>query len=96
MLARAGDGKTFFVKKFLDSQNTFYILVPVHSLPRAAFNRFELRKFRFPEAQNVSGEAAEAGDFANAKVEFLWDHHIGGAGGLGDGSSAQAHREFRR
>jgi hypothetical protein len=94
MLACACDGKTFFVKKFLDAQNAFYILVTVHPLPSTAFNRLELGKFRFPEAQNIGGQAAEAGDFAYAKVKFLWNHHIGGAGGLGDGSGAQAHRGF--
>jgi hypothetical protein len=94
MLACACDGKTFFVKKFLDAQNAFYILVTVHPLPSAAFNRLELGKFRFPEAQNIGGQAAEAGDFAYAKVKFLWNHHIGGASGLGDGSGAQAHRGF--
>ena len=92
MLACASNGKTFFVKKFLDAQNTFYVLVAVHSLPGAAFDRLELGKFSFPEAQNVGRQAAKTGDFANAKVKFLRDHHIGGPGGLGDGSGAQAHR----
>jgi hypothetical protein len=92
MLACAGNGKSLFVKKFLDAQNAFDVFMPVHSLSGAAFDWLELGKFSFPEAQNVGRQAAEASDFANAKVKFLWDHHIGGPGGLGDGSGAQAHR----
>jgi hypothetical protein len=88
VLACAGNGETFFVKKFLNAQNTFYVFVTVHSLPRAAFDRLELGEFSFPEAQNIGRQAAETGDLADPKIKFLWDHHIGGPGGLGDGSGA--------
>jgi len=93
VLAGAGDGKTFFVKEFLDAQNALYILMTVHSLSGTAFHRLKLGKFSFPETQNVGGEAAETGDFTDAKVKFLWDHHVGGPCRLGDGSGAQAHRD---
>src|SRR5207244_12483282 len=93
MLAGAGDGKTFFVEKLLDAQNTFDVFVTVHSLSSAALDRLELGKFSFPETQDIGRQTAEASDFANAKVKFFWDHHLGGPGGLGDGSGAQAHQD---
>jgi hypothetical protein len=89
VLARAGDGEAFFVKKLLDAQNVFHILPPIHALAGAAFDGLELRKLGFPEAQDVRRQAAKARDFANTEIEFLGDQDVGGRSG--DGFYARTH-----
>src|SRR6185437_3343976 len=76
MLARPGDGEAFFVEQFLDAQNAFNILAPIHPLPGAAFNRLQLRELRFPKSQHIGWQLTKRGDFPNAEVQPLGNFHF--------------------
>ena len=52
--ARADDRKAIFIKESFDSNHGFDVAFAIHSLPGAAFDRFQLRKLRLPKAQNIS------------------------------------------
>jgi len=58
LLPGADDGEALFIQKFLDSQHSFNILAPVHSLPGPALGGLQLREFGFPEAKNVGRKTA--------------------------------------
>ena len=73
LLAGAGDGETFFIQELLDLENSFHIFAPVHALSGAALHRLELRELRFPEPKNVSRQAAEVRNLADAEVELVWN-----------------------
>src|ERR1700676_3043247 len=85
MLPRSGNGETFLIKKFLDAQNVLHIFVAIHSLAGAAFNRPKLWELSFPETQDIGGQTAKLGDFSDAEIKFVRDHHIGGLCGFGRG-----------
>ncbi len=74
VLARTCNGEALVVQKFLDTQKDFNVLTPVHPLPCAALDRLQLRKFGLPEAQDVSRQAAEAGNFADAEVKLVGNY----------------------
>src|SRR5215472_7694101 len=71
MLARASDGESFFVEQLLDAQHVLDVFAAIHALSGIAFDRFQQGEFSFPEAQDVGGQAAELGDFADAEVELF-------------------------
>src|SRR6266567_1364958 len=71
LLARAGNGESFFVKKLFYAQHGLHVLATVHSLPGAALDRFELGEFCFPEAEHVGREPTETRDLPDSKVEFF-------------------------
>ena len=58
LLSRAGNREAFLIQKLLNAQHGFDIFAAVHALSGAAFYGFELRKLRFPEAENVRGQPA--------------------------------------
>jgi len=91
LLARSCYGEAFLVEELLDPQDTLNIFAPIHALAGAALYRLQLRKFRLPKTQHVRRQAAQAGNFADAKVELLRNHHLGGLGGLRGGFAAGAH-----
>jgi hypothetical protein len=72
-LPRAGNGVALVVEEALDAQSHFNIATAVETLAGASLVRFELRKFALPETQDVGGNVAEFGDFADAKVELVRD-----------------------
>ena len=76
VLARAGDGVALVVKKGFDAHNIFDIATTVHALTGAAFHWLQLREFRLPETQHVSGQAAQASDLADPKVKLLGDQNL--------------------
>src|ERR1700756_921247 len=53
LLSCAGDGKAFFVEQSLNPNERLDVLATVHALSGTALDRFQLRKLRFPETQNV-------------------------------------------
>jgi len=65
------DGKTFLIKKLLNSQDTLDILAAIHPLTCTAFRRLELGELSLPKAQYISRETAEPSHFADAKIELL-------------------------
>src|SRR6266849_5494956 len=78
VLACARDGESFFVEQLFDAQNAFDVLAAIHALASAALYRLELGKLGFPEAQDVSGQVAETGNFSDAEIEFFRNQHLGG------------------
>ena len=52
-LASTVDGVSLFVEKLLHANNILYVLAAVEPLSGIALMRFELGKFRFPEAEYV-------------------------------------------
>ena len=79
LLAGAGDGESFFVEQLLDAEDALDVAAPIHSLTGAAFDRLELREFRFPEAKHVGRETAQGGDLADAEVELVGDQDFVGS-----------------
>jgi hypothetical protein len=71
LVASAGNGKALFIKQLPDFQNVAHIAPPIHTLPSTAFDRFELREFGFPKAQDVGRQMAEARDFPDTKIELV-------------------------
>src|SRR5437879_4566935 len=83
MLARAGDGESFFVEKFLNAHEVFDVALSIEPLSLTAFLGAELREFCLPKTEDVGRKAAEFGDFSDAEVELVRDDDvIGGAVGL--------------
>ena len=78
MLARASDRVSLVIKQLLDADDAFYVAAAVHALPGAAFDGLELRKFSFPEAEHVRGQATEASDLADAEIQLLRDQDLAG------------------
>jgi hypothetical protein len=76
LLARAHDGEALLVEQLLDVCDAFYVASAVHTLAGAALYGFELREFALPEAEHVSRQAAQGGNFAYAEVEFVWDENF--------------------
>ena len=72
-LPGARDGVALVVEERFDAQRHFDIAFAIETLSGAAFVRFELRELALPEAQDVGGNVAEFGDFADAEVEFVRD-----------------------
>ena len=72
-MARARDGKPLLVQEPLDFEHHLHIAPAVKALASAAFVGLELGKLGFPEAKNVSFNAADAGDVANLEVEAVGD-----------------------
>ena len=83
-LPRAGNGVALVIEKAFDAQSHFHIATAVQTLPGAALVRFELRKLALPETQDVGGNIAEPGDFADAEVELVRDVGPGGWGSFAD------------
>jgi hypothetical protein len=83
-LSRAGNGVALVIEKAFDAQSHLHIATAVQTLPGAALMRFELRKFALPETQDVGGNIAEPGDFADAEVELVRDVGPGGWGRFAD------------
>lgn len=77
LLPRACDSEALFVEKLLDAQHRIHIFPPIHPLPRAALDRFELWEFRFPETKNICLKAAETGNFSNPEIELVRHHNLG-------------------
>ena len=72
-LARAGERIAFGVDQVLDLQSQFYILTPIKPLAGSTLAWFELRKLRFPEAQDVGFYLADAGHIPNFEIEAVGD-----------------------
>src|SRR6185312_16322342 len=76
MLARPGNGESFFVKQFLNAQNAFNVLAAIHSLAGAALNRLELWELGLPKAQHIRRQMAKRGNFSDAKIKALGNFHF--------------------
>ena len=94
-LTGAGDGVSLAVEKAFDAQGHFDVAAAVETLAGAAFVRFELREFALPEAEDVGGNVAEFGDFADAKVELVRNVGSGGWGGFADWLMLRHARKLR-
>src|SRR5580692_12429133 len=91
MLPRTGNGEPLLIKKFLYAQYIFDVFVPIHALPGAALDWFELGELSFPETQDIRGQTTQLSNFSDAKIKLVRDHHVGGLGGFGRGFVARAH-----
>jgi len=78
-LACAGDGVALVVEERFDVECSLYVAAPVEALAGAALIGPELGKLALPEAEDVGGDVAEFGDFADAEVELVRD--VGPRGG---------------
>ena len=78
------NGVALVVEKTFDAHGHLDIAAAIETLPGAALVGFELRELALPEAQDVSGNVAELGDFADAEVEFVRDVGPGGEGIFAD------------
>ena len=76
-LAGAGDGVALVVEEGLDAEDHLDVAAAVEALAGAAFVGLELGKFALPEAEDVGGQVAEFGDFADAEVELVRDFRPG-------------------
>ena len=83
-LAGAGNGVALVVEEALDAQRHFDVATAIEALTGAAFVGFELRKLALPETQDVGGDVAELGDFADAEVELVRNVRPGWWGGFAD------------
>jgi hypothetical protein len=72
-MAGTGEGEAFGVDEALDLKHELNVTAAIEPLAGAALVGLELGKLRFPEAQNVGFEAADAGDVANFEVETVGD-----------------------
>jgi hypothetical protein len=72
-LPRAGNGVALVVEEALDAQSHFNIATAIETLAGASLVGFELRELALPEPQDVGGNVAESGDFADAEVELVRD-----------------------
>jgi hypothetical protein len=68
------------IQKLLDVNHVFHVCLTVHPLTAAALRRLQLGELRFPKAQHVAGEATEAADFADAKIELVRDDNFAANG----------------
>ena len=83
-LARAGNGVALVVEEILDAQGHFDVAAAIETLAGAAFVGFEVGELALPEAQDIGGNVAEFGDFADAEVELVRDVRPGCGGGFAD------------
>jgi hypothetical protein len=83
-LPRSGNGVALVVEEALDAQSHFHIATAIETLSGAALMRFELRKLALPETQDIGGNVAEPGDFADAEVELVRDVGPGWWGSFAD------------
>src|SRR5258707_15205480 len=74
------DREPVFIKQLLDPHHRFHVAPAIHTLPGAAFNGLELRKFGLPEPKDVGWKTAQAGDFADAEIELVRDNNFDVAG----------------
>src|SRR5580700_3390486 len=95
MLPCARYGESFFVEKFFYAQHIFNVLVAIHALSGAAFDRFELRKLSFPETQNVCWQTAKLGNFSDPEIQLVRDYHVGSLDRFGRSFVASTHRDSR-
>ena len=77
-LAGAGDGVALIVEEGLNTEGRLDVAAAVEALAGAAFVWFELGEFALPEAEDVGGDVAETGDFADAEVELVGISDRGG------------------
>jgi hypothetical protein len=70
-LAGAGDGVALVVEEGFYAEGGFDVAAAVEALAGAAFVGFELGEFALPEAEDVGGNVAETGYFADAEVELV-------------------------
>ena len=75
-LASAGQGVTLGVDQALDFEGQFNVATAVKTLAGTALVGLELGKLRFPEAQDVGFDTAEACDIANLEVETVRDRGL--------------------
>jgi hypothetical protein len=94
MLARASNREAFLIEQLFDVQNVFDVLAAIHALSGAAFHRLELGEFCLPESQNVRGQVAKAGNFADAEIKFVGNQHVAGLH-LRRSFGAGAHQHFK-
>src|SRR5260221_3355735 len=80
LLARTGNGKALIVQEVLDAKHAFHVNSTVHSLAGTALGRLKLGEFRFPEAQDVAGEATQAAHLADPKIELIGNDNFAGHG----------------
>src|ERR1700676_580804 len=73
---RARDREPIFVKELLDPHHRLHVALAVHALASAALYRFKLGEFSLPKAKNISGKAAQSGDFADAEIEFVRNYNF--------------------
>src|SRR5882757_1064023 len=64
----SANGKTLFIEQAADLPNNEHVLALVITAVAAPFDRFELREFLFPIAQNVRFDAAQLAHFADGEV----------------------------
>jgi hypothetical protein len=83
-LAGAGYGVALVIEEALDAEGHLDIAFAIEALSGAALVRLELRELALPEAQDVGGDIAESGDFADAEVELVRDVRPGGLVGFAD------------
>jgi hypothetical protein len=83
-LAGSGDGVALVVEEALDAEGHFDVAATVETLAGAAFVGLELRELALPETEDVGGNVAELGDFADAEVELIRDVRPGRWGGFAD------------
>ena len=83
-LASARDGVSLVVEEALDAEGHFDVAFAIEALAGAAFVGLQLWELAFPEAQDVGGDIAEFGDFADAEVELVRDIRPGGLVGFSD------------
>jgi hypothetical protein len=72
-LTCSGDSVALVVKEGLDVKGSLYIAAAIEALASAAFVGLELRELALPETEDVGGNVAEFGDFADAEVELVRD-----------------------
>ena len=88
LLPGARDGEAFVIEKLLDAQHRLHVFASIHALAGAALDWLELRKFGLPEAQNVGGKLAQAGNFSDAEIKFVGDDDLVFPAGFGFGAGA--------
>jgi hypothetical protein len=89
-LAGAGKRVSLGVDEALDFKGSLDVAAAIEALAGSALVGFELRKLRFPEAQDVSFETADAGDIADFEVETVWD---GGGGDVAPTGELRGHEK---
>jgi hypothetical protein len=75
-LASAIDGVSLFIQKLFYANDILHILAAVEPLAGVALVRFELRKLRFPEAEDVSGQRAKPSHFTDAEEELVGNQDV--------------------
>jgi hypothetical protein len=80
----AGNGVALVVEKAFNAKGHLDIAAAIETLTGTALVRFELREFALPEAQDVGGDIAEFGYFADAEVELVRDVGSGCGGCFAD------------